>query len=141
MPFRDLPSLADPLYDDFRGLPQVDFQRVGRKLASACLPNGRIDHDVIQQKLALRRYHIIQRKNKSYISVCASGPSRIRRWRDVSFGGELHESGKSHWSIGHAFEPRREQLLLRLGERVRHEQRYKRIKPVAAFSGDAKLFR
>jgi hypothetical protein len=48
MHFRDLPCLARPLYDDFRGLPQVDFQRVGRKLASAWLPNGRIDHDVIQ---------------------------------------------------------------------------------------------
>ena len=49
MPFRDLSLLRCPLYDDFRGLPQVDFQRVGRKLASACLPNGRIDHGVIER--------------------------------------------------------------------------------------------
>ena len=139
MPFRDLPCLARPFYDDFRGLPQVDFQRVGRKLASACLPNGRIDHDVIQQKLALRRYHIIQRENKSYISVSPFGRSRICLGRKLSFRCELSEL--RHRILGYAFEPRREQLLLRLGERVRHEQRYKRIKPVATFSGDAKLFR
>ena len=46
-PFETYPASPAPLYHDFRGLPQVDFQRVGLKLASACLPNGRIDHDVI----------------------------------------------------------------------------------------------
>jgi hypothetical protein len=119
MPFRDLYSLAGTVYDDFRGLPQVDFQRVGRKIASACLPNGRIDHDVIQKKLALRRYHIIQRKNRSYISVSAPGASRVRIRRQLPVSRKLLESSNQH--PGNAFEPRRDQLLLRLGEWVGHK--------------------
>ena len=43
MPFRHLPCLTIPLYDDPCGLPQVDFQLFGRELAPACLPNWRID--------------------------------------------------------------------------------------------------
>ncbi len=36
-------------------------------------------------------------------------------------GANYTESGQSHGSLGYAFEPRRDQLLLRLGEWVRHE--------------------
>ena len=89
-PFETYPASASTLYDDFRGLPQVDFQRVGRKLASACLPNGRIDHDVIQGNLAKRRHYIIQRQNNSCITVSVAGTSRIRGGRGVSFWRELH---------------------------------------------------
>ena len=115
MPFRDLSRPPSPLYDDFRGLPQVDFQRVGRKLASACLPNGRIDHDVIQEKLAERGYSIIPRETESYISVSASGPSRIRLGRKLSFRCELSESVGF---LGYAGQPWRYELLLHRRKRI-----------------------
>jgi hypothetical protein len=74
-------------------MPSVHWQSVASPAGFAqaadfylgALPNRRIEHGVVQRKnLAARRHYIIQGENKSYISVSASGASRIRDGRGVS---------------------------------------------------------
>src|SRR6202035_3164128 len=94
MPFRDLPLLLAPLYDYFRGLPQVDFSTSWPQFASACVPNGRIDHDVIQSKnsdrVSLRDpWDCSFFGYAHFAGVCASRRLR-RRWK-LPYRRGLHE--------------------------------------------------